>query len=176
MKSLIKVSTSILALGLLIMLSCTPYVITTKLEKPLDSSAYCSVAPIGDQLPEGMEMEDRPTIEEIERLENMLIERIEEREVFSVIGSGAEYEIRGSILEFKRGSGAVRFLIGFGAGNAKMVASLELVDQRTEEVVFGGNFDAVVASWAEKGDKIFYTIADNFAKALKKQNKKLLKE
>ena len=66
----------------LILLSCTPYVITTKLEKPLDSPAYCSIGIITDQLPEDMEMEDRPTIEDIDRLKDMLMERLEEREVF----------------------------------------------------------------------------------------------
>jgi hypothetical protein len=176
MRSSIRIPLIVILPIFFIMLSCTPYVVTTKLEKPLDSPASCSIGIITDELPEGMDMENRPTIEEIDNLKDKIMERLEEREVFSVIGSGADYEVRGSILEFKRGSGTVRFLIGFGLGNAKMVTSLELVDQRTGNVVFGGNFDATVSSWAESGDKIYHTISDNFAKALKKQNEKLLKE
>lgn len=175
MRSSFKLPFATIAPVLIIILSCTPYVITTELEKPLDSPANCSIGIIADELPEGMDMENRPTLEEVDRLKDMLMERLREREVFSMIESGGDYEVRGSILEFNRGSGAVRFLIGFGAGNAKMVTSLELIDQRTEEVIFGGNFDAVVASGLESGDKIYRTIADNFAKALNKQNQKLLK-
>lgn len=176
MRSSFKILLAVFVPVLFIILSCTPYVVTTKLEKPLDTPSNCSIGVIIDELPDGMDIENRPTLEEVDRLKDVLRGCLVEREVFSMIDSGGEYEVRGSILEFRRGSGAVRFLIGFGAGNAKMVTSLELVDLRTEKVVFGGNFDAVVASGFESGDKIYRTIADNFAKALKKQNQKLIKE
>ena len=93
----------------------------------------------------------------------------------------AEYIVEGSVLEFKKGSGLVRFLIGFGAGNAKVTTELRLIKrsqspEEQDEIIFAGNFKRSVSDWTESGDKTFENVAKDFAKALQKRLKKLEKE
>ncbi len=81
------------------------------------------------------------------------------------------YEITGSILGYKAGSGFLRFMIGFGAGSAKMLTHLELRDTTNDQTIFGGNFEGTVKSWAESGSEMFKRVARDFSKELEKQFK-----
>ena len=81
-------------------------------------------------------------------------------------GGECAYEVRGSILEYKRGSGFLRFMIGFGAGSAKVVTELSLVDLGDGGTVFSGNFEGTVGSWGESGEAMYKRVAKDFRKAL----------
>lgn len=156
---------------------CTPYVVTTPLEKPVDTQSLCCIGAITDELPGDMEIEKKPTMEEIDRFKDILDSQLKKKNFFEYVTCDdpeTRYEVTGSIIEFRRGSGAVRFLIGFGLGNARLVATLKLVDKTSDETVFSGNFRAEVGDWMTKGDQIFNVVAKNFAKAIEKQQKKAL--
>lgn len=158
---------------------CTPYVVTTPLDEPLDGDAICCIGSIADELPIDMKDEDKPTLEEIEKFKDHLYNELNQKGLLELAGCGGtdtRYEVSGSVIDFKRGSGVARFVIGFGVGNAKMVTSLKLVDVGSGETVFAGNFPAQVSDWMTKGDEIFKTTARNFAKAVEKQQKKALKK
>jgi len=79
----------------------------------------------------------------------------------------------GTVLEYTKGSGVVRYLIGFGAGKAAVTMELKLVSVSTGQVLFSGNFRQQVGSWTESGDECWERIAKEFAKELEKQNNKL---
>ncbi len=70
----------------------------------------------------------------------------------------------------------MRFLVGFGAGNSKINITLELRERRSRMLIFGGTFTGTVSSWGEKGNKMFDTIAKDFAKSLDKALKKYAKD
>jgi hypothetical protein len=158
-------------------LSCSPYVITTPLEHPLRHDATCAIGDITDALPQDMSLESRPSLEEINRLKDEIDYALADREIFAMLGLGenTDYAVEGRIIEFKRGSGTVRFFIGFGLGNARLVVSLKLVDRSENKTIFSGNFRAEVSDWATKGDVIYKSVAANFAKALKKELDKIKK-
>jgi len=170
-----------LCLGLLLLSAgCTKrYFVLTHLQEPLAAPAHCSLGPIMDELPADMAPGDKPTAEDIAKLKRYLVEELEKRELLLFEENEAEknlYEIRGSVLEFKRGSGFTRFLIGFGAGSAKLTVSLHLVEKRFNRAVFSGNFTKEVSSWPESGDQAFRVVASDFAKGLKKDLDFLEKE
>lgn len=168
----------LLSLVIVLVAGCTPYVVTTPLKEPLENDGICCIGSITDELPIDMEEEDKPTLEEIEKFKDHLYNEINRKGVLEMAGCGGSdtrYEVSGSVIEFKRGSGVARFVIGFGVGNAKMVTSLRLVDVVNDQTVFAGNFPAQVSDWMTKSDEIFKTIARNFAKAVEKQQKKALK-
>jgi hypothetical protein len=171
---------SILVLGVVcLFISCTPYVITTPLKVPFDSSQSCAIGAITDELPAEMDIDKKPTLEEISMFKDELDYALHDNGIFQMVDASgdAEYEVTGGVLVFKRGSGVVRFLIGFGIGNAKLTVALRLIDKAdSSKVVFAGNFSAEVADWATKGDQMYKTTARNFAKALKKELKRINKE
>lgn len=157
-----------------------PYRITHNLETPIDFAVACSIGDIGDELPLDTEADNKPTVEQIEKLRGYLEKELSEEDFFKIVGltgsgiaASHSYEVTGGIVEYKRGSGFVRFLIGFGAGNAKLTARLSLVDLTTNQTVFEGYFKRVVSSGYESGDKTLERIAQDFAKALKKEMKRL---
>jgi hypothetical protein len=161
------------------LLSCTNYVITTPLTTPLKSTDTCAIGIITDELPSDMDIEAKPTLEEIKMFKDELDYSLNDRGVLQMIdpSSGPAYEVTGGVLEFKRGSGVARFFIGFGVGNAKLTVALRLVDRaNSDKVIFAGNFSAQVSDWTTKGDEMYKTAAKNFAKAIQKQLKKLAKE
>jgi hypothetical protein len=164
--------------GLLIISGCATYKITHELDRPIEKTSLCQVGEIKDELPAGFKEEDKPTFEQIDEFRRHLRNALEEKRIFSSVdlGSlGGEYEVTGSIRDFKKGSGFVRFLGLFGAGNARIMAALRLEDRSTGETLFAGNFRKEVTSFAEKGDVMFERVAKDFAKALEKQIKKLEK-
>lgn len=152
------------------------YVVTNPLSTRLVAPAPCAIGNIVDELPADMEEGKKPTVEDVDRLKRYLGEELARAGVARILPAGNReiaYEITGSFLEFKRGSGAVRFFIGFGLGTANATIGLRLVDPKTGTILFGGNFTGQVSSWVEGGDEMFRRIAKDFAKELAKQLKKV---
>lgn len=153
------------------------YVVLQPLDTALEAPATIGIGEIKDELPVDMEVEKKPKEEDMAKLRRFLGEEISKKEmpwtVVTAPGGNASYEVQGSFLEFKRGSGAARFFIGFGVGSAKATVGLKLVDKSTGATVFSGNFTGQVTSWAEGGEQTFRRIAKNFAKELEKQSKGL---
>lgn len=169
---------AVLIIILLMSGGCTPYVVLTPMEHPVETPAYMTVGAITDQLPQDIAEEDKPTFEEVQKFKDHLYNELNDKEFVEMLdhySTDARYEVTGEILEYKRGSGAVRFLTGFGLGNARILIKMNLIDRTSEETVFAGSFRAEVGSWAVKGDEMYKTVAKNFAKAVEKQQKKALK-
>jgi hypothetical protein len=167
----------LLAMAIILIGGCAKnYVITVPLEEPLKPGASFSVGEIVDELPIDMDEGDKPTIEDINKLKNYLMEELEKQDTWEMVSAGQNrpYEVTGSLLNFKRGSGALRFLFGIFAGSAHITVSLELVDLEASQVVYAGNFKAQVTDWTESGAKMYQRVAKDFAKELKKQLKKQL--
>jgi hypothetical protein len=168
---------SILLLMLLLVAGCAkPYKITQPLEEPLIHGSAVSIGPVHDALPPDMDEEDKPTEEHINKLRRYLFEELERKQLFDGVfpdSADTKYEVVGRMLTFKKGSGAVRFFIGFGLGDAEVTVGLELVEKETSEVKFAGNFKQVVSHWATSGDQVFRNVAKDFAKALEKNMKEL---
>lgn len=179
MKTRLTVLALILVLSAVMVSGCAkPYAITTSLDASLEQPAGFRVGTINDALPPDLDLEDRPSAEDIDKFEQFLIEEIENRKLNLELDNGeyCGYEINASLLDYKKGSGFLRFLIGFGAGGSKVVTEVKLVDLGTGETVFGGNFDGKISSWMEKGSSMFKSVARNFSKALEKQQNKLVEE
>lgn len=171
-----------LGIGILIALmlsGCAKhFVITDSLEAPLERPAYFVVGEITDGLPLDMEEGKKPSSEDINKLKNYLHAELLNRKFLSerILGAeGTEYQVVGSFVEYKKGSGVVRALIGFGLGSARASISLQLIDTETGEVIFGGMFKGTVSDWGESGEKMFRRISKDFSKELEKQMKKLSK-
>ena len=164
--------------GILLFSGCTHYKITQRLEQPIKKPSNCSIGEIEDKLPTDFDEDDKPALEHIEKFRDYLKTELEKKDIFQTVqlmNLELEYEVVGGILDFKKGSGFVRFLIGFGAGSAKLTIELKLKDRNTGEILFAGNFKQEVSSYLESGDMIFKRIAQDFAKELEKQIKKLQK-
>jgi len=170
---------TVIVCGLLIACGCATYKITHELDRPIDKTGFCQVGEIADELPAGFDEEDKPTFEQIDEFRRHLRNALEGKRIFSSVdlGSvGGDYEVTGGIRDFKKGSGFVRFLGLFGAGNARVMVALRLEDRSTGETLFAGNFRKEVTSYMEKGDIMFERVAKDFAKALEKAIKKLEKK
>jgi hypothetical protein len=158
--------------------SCTPYVITSPLKTPFTADETCAIGEIKDELPLDMDLEKKPTLEEVSMLRAEIDRQLYSEGIITMIENigDASYMVEGGILEFKRGSGVTRFFIGFGIGDAKLTVALRLLNRTDNTVAFAANFKAQVSDWATKSDQIYKTVAANFAKALKKELKRLDKE
>ena len=170
---------ALIVCGLLIISGCATYKITHELDRPIEKTGFCQVGEIKDELPAGFKEEDKPTFEHIDAFRRHLRNALEEKLIFSSVdlgNLGGDYEVAGGIRDYKKGSGFVRFLGLFGAGNARVMAALRLEDRETGEVLFAGNFRKEVTSEFEKGDVMFERVAKDFAKALEKAIKKLEKK
>ncbi len=168
---------ALVLLAALVFSGCVkPYTIITPLEQPIAKPSMVSVGGITDQLPLDMAEGKKPTLEDISKFRSVLEKHLEQSEVFLLGASdsaGPAYEVRGSILEYKRGSGFMRFMFGAWAGGAKVVTHLELVERRGNQIVFSGDFTGNVTSWAESGAAMYDRVAKEFAKQIKKQSEKL---
>jgi Domain of unknown function (DUF4410) len=177
MKTIFRFYLTLATISILSVGCTTPYKITSPLEQPLSEPTTISVGTIQDELPPDTPDKKKPTQENIEKFRSDL-QRFLVKEKIVMGESSSEsstplYEVRGSILSHKKGSGALRFFIGFGAGSAKLTTHLELVELSSNTVVFAGNFTGAVTDWMETGNKMWEQVAKNFVKALKKQAKKL---
>ncbi|MCH7946800.1 MAG: DUF4410 domain-containing protein [candidate division Zixibacteria bacterium] len=160
------------------------YRITHELEAPIDRIAIATIGEIVDMLPEDFDEGKKPTTEQIDAFKSHLTEQLRKKEIFASVAydePDAQYVVEGSILQFKKGSGLVRALIGFGIGSAKVTTELRLIrraksPEEQDEVIFAGNFKQTVSDWIESGDKIFERVAKDFAKVLKKRMKKIQKQ
>jgi len=146
------------------------YVITHPLAAPLAQPVTIAIGEIGDELPADLAAK-KPRPEDFQKLRLRLIEAIAGCKSVQVVEAGdqALYEVQGSFLEYARGSGAARFFIGFGVGNARVTLGLRLLERASGATLFAGNFKGEVASWAESGDAMFRQVASDFAKELAKQ-------
>ena len=164
-------------LFLLVVGGCTPrYVITQDLTAPIPDNDGVRIGAIEDLLPADLAVDKRPSAEDIKKFEKYLREEIEHRGHLGLQvneNGGARYEIRGRLLDYKKGSGLLRFLFGFGAGAAKVLTELKLVDLVEDQVIFAGNFEGQIVDWADTGDKMFKNVARDFTRELEKQTGKM---
>ncbi|MFH1701011.1 MAG: hypothetical protein ABIE07_10520 [Candidatus Zixiibacteriota bacterium] len=167
--------------GLILMLAlfsgCANYVITQELEAEFSDSPKAYVGEIRDALPLDTPTDKKPSLEDIEKFKNYLSDELLKKEFFTIATSatlkGMDYELTGAIIDYKKGSGFVRFLFGtFGGGQAKVTTLLELKETRSGQIIFSGNFKGFVGSYGESGDKMFERVAKDFAKALRKRVEK----
>ena len=80
-------------------------------------------------------------------------------------------KLAGTVTEFKAGSRAKRYLVGFGAGKTVIKAHVQWVDQANGNVVFEDDVDGKVIIGAIGGESIGATrgLAKEVAKVTKKQ-------
>ena len=148
------------------------FVITTDLAEPLQSPARFLVGSITDELPPTVEAKNKPSAEDMGKFRRYLTEELDKfAPTIQVAQAGnATYEITGGIMQYKKGSGFLRFMIGLGAGSAKVLTQLKVAEVATGEIIFAGNFEGAVTDWTETGDMMFRKIARNFAKELNAQH------
>jgi hypothetical protein len=58
--------------------------------------------------------------------------------------SAPTLRLEGTVIEYKKGSQAKRYLVGFGAGKTKVVAHVKFIDKATGNVVFEKDVDGKV--------------------------------
>lgn len=158
---------ALLLLVVLVAGCANPYTIVRDLDAPVSEHATFSVVQITDNLPTTIDPGERPTQQQIDELRLEIASALEELDDFdwNRIGAddAADYEIRGRLVDFAPGSGWVRFLIGFGAGTARITVVLELYSTWDDRVLFAGRYEAAVSSWAESGDVMYSRVAHAFA-------------
>lgn len=162
---------ALLASSILVMGCAKRYIITDELSGDIPPSASILIGEIVDELPLETDEDDRPSIENIDAFKINLEHRLEEKELFDDVAVSnhlADHEVTGSIVSFSRGSGFLRFLFGF-VGSSEVTVALKVTNMKSGQVVFGGNFTGAVTSGYEKSDKMFDSVAKDFAKALEKE-------
>jgi hypothetical protein len=156
---------------------CVSYRETTPLERPLNRSARWNVGEISLALPSDARVDEAPDEFQLAAFADRLREQIKKAEVFNLppdTGTG-EVEVTGTIIDYGKGSGPLRFLFGVGSGTAYVTVEMQVRDRETGVVLFSGNFIGEVTHWAEKGDKSFDHVAQEFAQTLKRRQMALLK-
>lgn len=147
------------------------------MDSPMEIPVILRIGAIIDELPADMSVEEKPTTEEIAKFKDLLYEELAFVEFISMTDKetvDAIYEVRGEIIDFRRGSGVLRFAVGFGLGNSRLVVALKLVNTTTGEIFFAGNFADEVSTWLAQSDRVYESVAFDFARALKKHHKKAL--
>ena len=167
-----KVQLAALILCILVFTSgCATYMVTHELERPI-SPGTCKVVAIQSALPATQDEEDLPREQEISKLLTTLEDAVRKTGLFTAVEpflDTSTYVVKATIITFKRGSGAVRALIGFGVGNAKITVEIKLIERNSDAVLFSGNFSQEISDWTEAGDKMYGKIARDFGMALKKR-------
>lgn len=167
------------SLALMLVAGCTkPYKITTELQRPVSRSTEIAVGEITDELPTEFDESKKPTAQDIESFRSHLQDEI--RAMYEDLPGQMEteastFQVRGSILDYKKGSGFLRFMFGAWAGGSKLTTNLKLIDVKSGDVVFAGNFAGAVTSGYESGSEMWKRVAKDFVGAIKDQSKKLLK-
>jgi len=91
------------------------------------------------------------------------------------VGQGAAdvptLRLTGVVTEFKPGSRAKRYVIGFGAGKTKVVADIKFIDKATGEVLYQGSVDGKVIIGMFGGESVGATrgLAKEVAKVAKQK-------
>lgn len=178
---LCKAAMLLFLVPVLMITGCTKrYALTHNLEEPLPGGPTCYIGEMKDDLPADFSPEKKPSLEDIEKFKRFLCEALADKEFFSVASAanpvGMKYVLTGSIYDYKKGSGFLRFLFGAWAGAAKVTVGLQLAEQQSGQVIFAGNFTGAVTSGSESGDEMFKRLSKDFAKALRKQSEKRAKE
>jgi hypothetical protein len=167
-----------IAIMLIFAVGCSkPYTILQPLEEPIDRPATVQIGNLSDQLPLDTPDDKKPNLEDISKLRDVLQKYLLKSDVFVGADSGSTapaYEVRGSILGFKRGSGFLRFMFGFGIGSAQLVTHLELVKKSDNRIVFSGDFQGIVVGGFQSGAAMYDRVAKDFSKEIKKQCKDTL--
>jgi hypothetical protein len=165
--------------------SCEVYkenVISTNLEKKLQTKYDCNMGEITYYLPNITEEEDKIFHNEINKLRSCLVYELNKRKLFSayIENENAQYEIIGNISSYDKGNESVRVfvsfvagLIGSGIGAAKVTVRLELTEKDSKNILYSGEFYANVSDWDSNSSKMYRHIAKDFAKELEQQHKKL---
>jgi len=168
---------SLLGLVLLVAGCATPYTIVHDLDTPVGKTASFAVTSIADNLRVDIDPADRPTQEQMDRLRSEIAAAIEDLDEIQWSATesamAADYEIRGRLVDFAPGNGLLRFLVGFGAGSARITIVLELYSAWDDRVIFTGRYEDYVVSWAEGGDAMYARIAKAFAQHIEDQQEKL---
>lgn len=161
----------ILLMGLLA-LGCATYKVTTPLSQMLDADAGWQIGEIRDALPSDMDPEDRPATYDFTLLRAFLTAELQKRNLFREVGLPAvdELEVTGTLLEFKRGNPLLGILGGIFGGAPTITMELQLVSQKTREVLFAGNFKQTTAVSSESLDDCYERLAIDFANALEKEH------
>jgi len=158
-------------LALLVLVSLTgcakQYVVTQPLETTGTQPFLLAIGEINDGLPLDTPSEEHPRPEELQKLSQYLRSELDKKDLLAA--NASTLQVQGTLVTFKRGSGAVRFFVGFGLGTAKATVNLRVVDTATGAILFAGNFSGTVSSWAEAGDQMFRRVAKDFAKELTQQ-------
>ncbi|MBU0507952.1 DUF4410 domain-containing protein [bacterium] len=95
------------------------------------------------------------------------------RQVAAELDSSAGVlQIRAKIVRFDRGSQAARYLVGFGAGKARLHVDCEFVDKESESIVAVGTFIAEIAGGLFGGTSNQGTMSKNVAKQVARFLKK----
>lgn len=167
----------VILMACLLVIGCTkPYSILIELEQPLKATSNCYIGEIEDGMAFDVDEEDKPSLEDMTKFRNYIAEYLVKKEIFGFANASeqdSEYEVVGSLIEYKKGSGVMRFLFGLFGGTARMTVTLGLIDKSTNLTIFSGNFTRTVTSGYESGSTMYKNIAKDFAKALKKQIKNL---
>ena len=147
-----------------------PYTITDYLLEPIQDPATCGIEYIEVAYPieSGKEM---PSMGDMEKFRHYIWQELASKNIFAEVAHdypNPKYLVIGTILDYKKGSGAVRYLVGWGVGDAKLLVKIELIDIKKNQIAFSGQFEGKVSDWGESGDKIFRQAAQNFAKELAK--------
>ncbi len=89
----------------------------------------------------------------------------------STDASVSTIRLTGTVTEFKAGSRAKRYFIGFGAGRTKIVTHVRFIDQGTGEILFEDDVDGKVIIGIFGGDSkgAMHGLAKEVAKVTKKQ-------
>lgn len=157
-----------------IVAGCAPktYVVTTPLSGATERPTKVRIGVIRDNLPTDIDTSKKPSAEDIAKFQTYLGEELSGKKRLQMAlasdSSACCYEVQGALLEYTKGSGALRFFVGFGAGKASVTTELKLVDTRSGATVFAGNFIGKVAGGMESGAAMFRRVSRDFAKALEK--------
>lgn len=167
----------LLLIGLLLIVGgCTKnYRIIQNLDEELPYKTPLAIGAIADELPTDFEDAKKPSAEDIEKFKSYLENQISKREhifISDKLETNPRYTIRGSIMDYRKGNGFLRFLFGAWAGGAHVTTVLEVIDNEDQHVVFSGSFKGAVGDYSETGDKMFERVAKDFAKVLEKEIKK----
>jgi hypothetical protein len=113
-------------------------------------------------------------------LTNELVTQMKETEKFREVSRAGEapagsdalaLRLSGTVTEFKAGSRAVRYLVGFGAGRTKVKARVKFTDRATGAVLYEGDVDGKVIMGVFGGDSRGATrgLAKEVAKVARQQ-------
>ncbi|MFH2035079.1 MAG: hypothetical protein ABIJ45_01650 [Candidatus Zixiibacteriota bacterium] len=158
-----------------LLLNCQkPFIITIPLNENLLGS-FCSIGEIVDDLPDDIRPYDKPTGENIEYFRNQLGSYLAETKIFKSVKLDnpiADYKVSCYLLRYNQSDSFEEFKTTALVNTALITVGIELINIRTNKIVFGLNLKEDVSYWASLKGKLFEYTAGHFAAALKKEMKK----